>query len=300
MSSGEHHRDCHYVKLFHMAINHLDRSVTRRGLVGGLRGFTLIELLVVISIIGMLASVVLASLSGARAKGVVAAAQTFDTHIYHAFGAGAYAIFNFDDGQVNPPTDTSGNGIVLTTCSGLPTSVAGIIGSGMNFTNTAYCTSPSSLSLYNISNPSVGTISFWTQPTSYVSKSYFAIVQSVLIQEDTSGHVMIGYTPDCSTFIPNTLISNASVITNQWNHVLVTFGSGSVRIYINGKLDNSVSDANVIFRSCNFRLGYQSVYRTAPSTLDQFAVYTQSMQTAEVEKLYASELPRHMLAKAGK
>ena len=116
MSSGEHHRDRHYVKLFHMAINHLDRSVTTRGLVGGLRGFTLIELLVVISIIGMFASVVLASLSGARAKGVVAAAQTFDSHVRQAFGADAFAVFNFDD-QVIPPTDTSGNGITMT-CSG--------------------------------------------------------------------------------------------------------------------------------------------------------------------------------------
>jgi len=89
----------------------------------GTKGFTLIELLVVIAIIGILSSVVLASLNSARAKGSDAAVKTgmgsltTQAALYYDNNGQSYANLFSDPQVVSIVNNVTSNAASITTAS---------------------------------------------------------------------------------------------------------------------------------------------------------------------------------------
>ncbi|MBA3284608.1 MAG: type II secretion system protein, partial [Nitrosopumilus sp.] len=101
------------------------------------KGFTLIELLVVIAIIGLLSSIVLASLSITRTMAAIAAGQQFAASLDNSYIASASGIWDFEEGAGTTVGDSSGNSIVGT-ITGTHSWVSGMNGTSINLSSSAY------------------------------------------------------------------------------------------------------------------------------------------------------------------
>ncbi len=271
------------------------------------KAFTLIELLVVISIIGMLSSIILATLSGVREKGTLASGQTFDRHTYGAWYEDLVLAWDFDTDSGTTVQDQTGNGnnLTLTDTTSLVTDSNynpfknGKVLDIVNTSKTAVTGSP-----INSPTPIVNdfSISLWIYPrggefgsVEIISNFYSPLAAGkwmISIQDGgklsflARSNINSGFSPS----VPQILIKSG-----QWYHAMAVCNGTKGTLYVNGKVatDSKLlsSGGNCSYLSTvpiimNARLLNGSVF---PYYVDNVRIYNKAFTVAMAEELYLAE-----------
>ena len=201
-------------------------------------GFTLIELLVVISIIGLLSSVVLASLGSAREKGRIAGIITFVTHNFQKLGADLVFSANFNETS-GVAIDSTGNYVTATTPS-RNSSTPYLSGSSISG-RVLFTQNTSSV----ITSQSGFTVSAWYNFQGNSSPLDTVLIDPGLINGSVYSRLSWSrYFQQIQCYLGNT--ASAALITYQvtnttdgkWHHALCTYDvpTNKTYLYIDGKL----------------------------------------------------------------
>lgn len=265
------------------------------------KSFTLIELLVVIAIVGILAGILILSMTNATDQATIAKAKVFSSSMRNSMANSIISEWKFE-GPTNPEEtataqdvqDSWGNNnsnIILYGTPKIKATNECVIGKCIFFNGTTdYITlGTGGANLQTYTNLS---LEFWVN--SNASKSQAVMAQwtpwivfitnnkSRLYIKDTTG-------ADISTS------SETQIPTNKWSHVAITFDrtNNKAIYYLNGKEDGIKYFANSIAPSTNQRFqlgGYAYVSTFFSGKIDELRIYDSAITISQIKQRYLAGL----------
>lgn len=159
--------------------------------------------------------------------------------------SGLLAWWGLHESQGHSRLDSSGNGKTLPEVLGSVEAASGLIWGAANFTSTSILRIAS-----NIIASGSFSISFWLNPTDIPIDFYTLVRQgSIFVALDNDGTITVNVNSGQS------LVSNATISANTWNHILCTFDGNTLNLFINNLLDSSVNGLTVSYNSTLFGVG---------------------------------------------
>jgi prepilin-type N-terminal cleavage/methylation domain-containing protein len=260
------------------------------------RAFTLLELLVVITIIGILASVVVVSMSGSTDSATIAKGKAYSQQVHALLGHEAVGVWNFDEGEGDTVYDILGYGNHGTFVGDTHFVDSDIGGYALSFDGTGDyvdCGEDESLNIIEAI-----TIETWVKINS-LDNTWRAIIE-------VTPHFPIKQTTENKIrFQVNTVNGSNNILFTSpkietWYHLSLTYDNNNLLdgliAYVDGiRIGNNNTNSG-------FLSSITSVWKisnqTAPPTqsfnglIDNVRIYSAALPSAEIQKHYVQGLER--------